>query len=211
MKKRGAIILCFLINVPKKRNFGKVNSKSYAMNSLVVNEFVRLERIKFSHAFQIFQAIDSNREFLAPWLPFVQQTRSQEDTEAFIRSILDPTDNNRDEVFVVWYKNYFAGLIGLKDTDHLNMKTEIGYWLIEEMTGKGVMVKSVKTLIDYVFATMNMNRIQIKCGVGNHKSSAIPKRLGFQFEGIERAGEKHENRYIDLEIYSLLRLEWKGK
>ena len=179
------------------------------MNKLVVNKNVKLEKLKYSHAFQIFQAIDQNREFLSKWLPFVQQTYTQEDTEAFVRSVIADNTDHREEIFVVWYGDYFAGLIGLKYTDHLNLKTEIGYWLVNSMTGKGIMTNSVKTLIDYIFSVMNMNRVQIKCGVGNDKSSAIPKRLGFKFEGIERDGEKHLTNYIDLEVYSLLRFEWE--
>jgi len=169
-----------------------------------------LEQIRYTHAFQIFQAIDQNRNFLSKWLPFVEQTHTQEDTESFIRSILAKSGDEREDVFVIWYQNHFAGLIGLKDTDRQNLKTEIGYWLVEKMTGKGIMKHTVEALISYVFMTTKINRIQIKCGVGNEKSAAIPKRLGFHFEGIERAGEKHEDCFIDLEVYSLLRKEWKN-
>ena len=181
------------------------------MNAIIVDTNIRIEGIRVTHTFQVYQAIDQNREFLSTWLPFVRQTRSQDDTEAFIRSVLAEQANRKEEVFVVWYNDYFAGLIGLKDTDHLNQKTEIGYWLIEKMTGKGIMTRCVKTLTDYAFSTMKMNRVQIKCAIGNDKSSAIPKRLGFQFEGIERAGEKHTDRFLDLEVYSLLKLEWDRK
>lgn len=180
------------------------------MKSLTVNKQIRLEQIKYTHAFQIFQAIDRNRDFLSVWLPFVDQTRSQEDTEAFIRSVLAEPADIREDVFVILHQERFAGLIGFKDTDRQNMKTEIGYWLIENMTGKGIMIQTVDALIAYVFMTMNMNRIQIKTGVGNDKSAAIPRKLGFRFEGVERAGEKHKYRFIDLEVYSLLKSEWAG-
>jgi ribosomal-protein-serine acetyltransferase len=181
------------------------------MKSLTVNKLIRLEPIRYTHAFQIFEAIDQNRRFLSDWLPFVEQTRTQEDTEEFIRSVLAEPSDTRENVFVIWYQDHFAGLIGFKDTDRLNLKTEIGYWLIEKMTGKGIMKSAVETLIEFVFMTMGMNRIQIKCGVGNDKSAAIPKRLGFRFEGIERAGEKHKNHFIDLEVYSLLKEEWEKR
>lgn len=195
----------------KTINFEKWKTQILHMNELVVNEFIRLARIKYSHAFQVFQAIDRNREFLLPWLPFVEMTLTQEDTEAFIRSVMATTVSGKEDVFVIWYQNQFAGLIGLKDTDHINLKTEIGYWLIEALVGRGIMTRATRRLIDFVFNTMNMNRVQIKCGVGNDKSAAIPKRLGFQFEGVERAGEKHHDRFIDLEVYSLLKSEWKNR
>ncbi len=179
------------------------------MQELVVNELIHLEPLKYTHAFQIFQAVDLNRKFLSPWLPFVNQTKSQEDTEHFVRTIIADRKKSGDEVFVIYYEKRFAGLIGMKDTDAANKKTEIGYWLIESMTGKGIMTRSVKALLEYLFSAQDINRVQLKCGVGNHASSAIPKRLGFHFEGVEREGEKHHKRYIDLEIYSLLRKEFR--
>ena len=179
------------------------------MQNLIVDSRIRLEEIRYSHGFQIFQAIEKNRDFLSPWLPFVQQTQSQEDTEDFIRSVLSEPADKRDDVFVIWFENSFAGLLGLKDKDFVNRKVEIGYWLVEAMTGKGIVTRSVKAMISFLFESMQMNRVQIKCGVGNTPSSAIPKRLGFTFEGIEREGERHRERYIDLEVYSFLKKEWK--
>jgi ribosomal-protein-serine acetyltransferase len=53
-----------------------------------------------------------------------------------------------------------------------------------------------------------MNRVQIKVAVGNERSAKIPKRLGFQFEGIEREGEFHSNKYFDLKVFSKLKKEY---
>lgn len=195
----------------KENEFHYFCLKCNTMQNLVVDSRIRLEEVRYSHGFQIFQAIEQNREFLSPWLPFVQQTHSQDDTEAFIRSVLSEPADERDDVFVIWFDGAFSGLIGLKDKDKVNRKVEIGYWLTQAMTGKGIVTKSVRALAEWLFGPMQMNRIQIKCGVGNVASSAIPKRLGFRFEGIERAGERHHDRYIDLEVYSLLKKEWKNR
>lgn len=155
----------------------------------------------------IFDAIDKNRSFLRKWLPFVDTTKSVKFTQAFVNSIIDDVER-RQEIFTIWYNDDFAGLIGLKEIDYLNRKLEIGYWLIENKTKKGIMTLAVERIIKFVFENLEMNRIQIKCGVGNIPSSSIPKSLSFSFEGIERQGEKHPNKYIDLEIYSLLKSEW---
>jgi len=108
----------------------------------------------------------------------------------------------------VLYDGQFAGLIGFKGTDRPNKKTEIGYWLSEPFQKKGIMTNSVSALMNYAFNEMDINRIQIHCGVGNIPSRGIPNRLDFTFEGIERAGELHsDGRFIDLEVYSKLKNE----
>ena len=178
------------------------------MEKLIIDDHQFLERLTLSHVQTIFKAIDQNRKFLHQWLPFVDFTRKVIDTERFVRSILEKPIARRDEVYVIWYKDEFAGLIGFKDTDRINDKIEIGYWLIEKMTGKGIAAAATRKMVNLAFRNMEMNRVQIRCGEGNYKSAAIPRRLGFSLEGIERGGERHDHTYIDLEVYSLLKKEW---
>lgn len=190
-----------------KLHFSNKTKLEMNKTELIVNSELILKFIQLDDSQTIYEAMDKNRNHLRKWLPFVDMTRSEKDTQLFVKSIVDDVER-RQEVFTIWYKNDFCGLVGLKDIDYLNRKIEIGYWLIEKMTGKGIISLSVEKLITYIFETLEMNRIQIKCGVGNYKSSFIPKRLGFLLEGVERQGERHLNDYIDLEVYSLLKSEW---
>lgn len=58
---------------------------------------------------------------------------------------------------------------------------------------------------------LGLNRVQIKCAVGNTPSSNIPKRLRFQREGVERAGELFaDGNFVDIEVYSLLKYEYNS-
>ena len=180
----------------------------FTMEKLIINDNQFLEKLSLRHVEDIFNAIDQNRKFLRKWLPFVDFTHKITDTEKFVRSILERPVSERDEVYVIWYKYEFAGLIGFKDADRINDKIEIGYWIIEKMTGKGIASEAARKMINLAFRNMDMNRVQIRCGVGNEKSAAIPKRLGFVFEGVERCGERHNHSYIDLEVFSLLKREW---
>ncbi|MNS61051.1 putative ribosomal N-acetyltransferase YdaF [compost metagenome] len=90
----------------------------------------------------------------------------------------------------------------------LNRKASIGYWLGSAYQGKGLMTKSCKALIDYSFAELGLNRIEIRAGVGNQKSRSIPERLGFTEEGVIRQAELNEDRYIDHVVYGILASEW---
>lgn len=175
------------------------------MEHILINDKLRLEAVKLSMAEVIFTTIDSNRGTLKKWLPFVDMTREICDTENFLQSVINQSSTKKDEIYSIWFQEEFAGLIGFKETDWVNKKTEIGYWLSPEMEGKGIATKCTEKLIRFAFKKLKLNRVQIKVAVGNIKSSAIPKRLGFQLEGIERAGELNHNKFYDLEIYSLLK------
>ncbi len=168
-----------------------------------ISEHLRLERINISMAPVVFESIDRDRDYLRKWLPFVDYTLDVSDTEKFIKSISHES-SNRDDIYCIWYKEEFAGLVGYKDIDRVNRKTEIGYWLVKGMQGKGIITACVETLVKFAFRKMKMNRVQIKVALGNSKSEAVPIRLGFTEEGVERAGEFHSGRFLDLKVYSLL-------
>lgn len=175
------------------------------MEHIQVNAKLRMETLKLSMAPVIFETIDRNRHFLDQWLPFVRYTLNLSDTEMFIKNIQDQPGKKRDMVYSIWYREDFAGLIGFKDTDWINHKTELGYWLAPEMQGKGIITSCVQTLLKVAFYRLKMNRVQIKVARGNEKSAAIPQKLNFKYEGTERAGEWHNNQYFDLDVFSFLK------
>lgn len=176
---------------------------------ITVDKNIQLYKLRLKSAPEIYECIDHSRDFLKEWLPWVENTRSVKDTENFIRSVRVRKSPMAELVFEIRMNKKVAGLIGLKDIDLVNNKAEIGYWLTREATGKGIMIRSCKALIDHAFGELELNKIWIRCAVENLRSCNIPKQLGFTFEGIERHGEKLYGRYIDLKVYSLLRREWK--
>jgi ribosomal-protein-serine acetyltransferase len=174
-----------------------------------LNDSLLLKQIEISDAKDLFETVNSQRVYLRKWLPFIDLIKGIKDEEDFINSINSVSNDNREFVFVIHYNQIFAGLIGFKSTDKINKKTEIGYWLSEPYQKKGIITESVKALIDFAFNELGLNRIQIKCAVGNTPSSKIPKRLKFQFEGIEREGEFSScGIFIDVEVFSLLKREY---
>ena len=175
---------------------------------LQIDKDIDLRQLEESDATEIFNTINSQRKYLGKWLPFVEYTKKLKDTKNFVDSVVNAPQERFEYVFTIRKHNEFSGLIGFKDTDHENRKTEIGYWLSEKFQGQGLATKSVAQLCNFAFQKLDMNRIQIKCAVGNTPSANIPKRLNFKLEGIERQGELLTgNIFTDLEIYSKLKGE----
>jgi len=180
------------------------------MKTFKVDKDIFLKEVDFDDAKEIYNAIDEQRDYLGEWLPFVEKTKGIKDTEDFINSVINEAEEKRELIIVIFYKDNFAGIIGFKDTDKVNKKTEIGYWLSEKYQRLGIIIRSIKILLKYTFEEKEINRVQIKCAVKNEKSNKIPKRLGFKFEGIERDGELLSNNcFTDLEVYSLLKTDWE--
>jgi ribosomal-protein-serine acetyltransferase len=156
----------------------------------------------------LFNIINSQRPYLREWLPFVDLTRQVSDTTLYLQTI---TISTSDKVFVIVVEEAVVGLVGFKGIEYFNRKVEIGYWLSENQQGKGIMRRCCKRLLQYAFDGMNMNRVQLKVAPANYKSRNIPVKLGFTREGIEREGELLNGQFHDLEVYSLLKKEWKAQ
>ena len=176
---------------------------------LIINEKLYLELIKLSDAETIFNTINAQREYLGEWLPFVPFIKEVSDEENFIKSVLETMEQTQDYVFCIRKEGNFVGLISFIKTDKLNQKTEIGYWISKDYQKQGIVTQATKRMCEFAFTEMEMNRVQIRCAVGNLPSKSIPKRLNFVFEGIERQGERaSEGVFRDLEVYSKLKDEF---
>jgi ribosomal-protein-serine acetyltransferase len=178
------------------------------MWELKVDEEIFLKEISLEDVEAIFNIIDSEREYMTKWLPFVELTQKVSFTRNFVKNYLNA--EVKDLTCAIYYNQQFVGLIGLKDTDFDNLKTEIGYWLSESFQHKGIVTRSCRALINYSFYDLGLNRIQIKAASGNSKSLAIPERLGFKREGIERDGELQSRGFVDLVMFGLLKKDWKN-
>ena len=184
----------------------RFKSGTLMIDTIKVKKNLYLRRISHHDAHEVFDLIDNNRLHLNEWLPFIDLTISVESTHAFIDQV--QKHYSREIVFTICFGDKICGLIGLKDIDMDNQKVEIGYWIARHVQGKGIVTESANALIERIFSQMRINRVQIKCAVGNTRSSNIPKRLGFMQEGIERQGERHKDGYFDLEVYAMLKADW---
>ena len=169
---------------------------------LHITPYLQLHPARMLDAREMYSLIDKNRTYLRRWLPFIDVTTAVADSEAYLSSVEEQAERN--PVFVIRFYGKLVGLVGFKDTDYDNLRTEIGYWLAENFQHKGIMTSCVRTLVDFAFNDMGMHRIQIRVAEGNTASRRIPLRLGFQKEGVERDGEMLEpGRFVNLETFSL--------
>ena len=99
------------------------------MFSASLRDGFALRLLEERHARTLFVAVERERERLRPWLPWVDATRTEEDTLSFIRSVLEQFAENRGFAAGIWSGARLAGTIGVHRIDWINRRVEIGYWL----------------------------------------------------------------------------------
>ena len=171
---------------------------------------VELRLFDDRHAEALFALTEQNRAHLRPWLPWVDQTLSVDDTRAFIQSSLYQYAGNNGFQAGIWFQGELAGAIGYLYFNWRSRKTEIGYWLAESFQGGGIMTRACAAMIEHAFAERGLNRVEIQCASGNTKSRAIPRRLGFVEEGVIREAEWLHDYFADHVVYGMLAREWRA-
>src|SRR5579871_1530287 len=162
------------------------------------------------HAPAIFALVNRERTYLRKWLPWVDLTNQVDDTLKFVKMTLAQFANTEGLTAGIWRGDEFAGVIGTHKIDWLNRRVEIGYWLGSKFQERGIMTESCRILLNHAFQEWDLNRVEIHCAPSNKKSCAIPKRLGFELEGVLRKSQRISGKYLDANIYAMLARDWKN-
>nr|WP_228024535.1 GNAT family protein [cf. Phormidesmis sp. LEGE 11477] len=173
-----------------------------------INRHLCLRPLALADTDALFALTDANRSYLRQWLPWLDSNLNSKDTRAFIKQKIEKAYLCQELVSAIFYDHIIVGLIGLHDINWSNRSSSIGYWLDAAHQGKGVMTLACQSMIDYGFTTLNLNRIDICCAVGNDRSEAVAKRLGLTYEGTLREAEWLYDHFVDLKVNSMLRYEW---
>lgn len=175
------------------------------MKRITVSPEISLQPVDLEHTNPLFWLIEKNREHLSRWIDIVNRINEIEDAAKYIKAL----NKSGEYSALIFFAEEPVGYIGFKRTDKLNKSSEIGYWIDEDYEGKGIVLHSCRTLIDYGINEKNLHRVVIKCATENLRSISIPQKLGFLLEGIERQSELIGGIYYDMQVFSILKHEWE--
>jgi len=86
---------------------------------------------------------------------------------------------------------------------------EIGYAIIPSERGKGYCTEAVRIIVDYMFLSKDIVRIQAHIDPRNKASQKVAEKAGFKREGTIRKSFFTKGEWRDMLLYSILREEWK--
>jgi ribosomal-protein-serine acetyltransferase len=178
------------------------------MKELIVDEDIRLIPVRLSDTEELFALVDDDRDRLRQWLPWVDGTKQVQDTNQFIQSSIDKNNAKNGYDCGIWFRGQLAGIIGLHGIQRQNRNSSIGYWLHRDQAGQGIMTRATRAMIQHLFEVEKVTRVEITCATENHRSQAIPLRLGARREGIRRQCEWLYDHFVDHVVYSILAEEW---
>ena len=180
------------------------------MKPYQISEALSLIPLTVKDANALFEIIDKNKNYLRPWMEWVKYHTEPQDTFDWIKTLKMDDLYTGDQVWGIRFENRLVGTIGCHRGAAAIRHIEIGYWLDLDVTGRGIMTRSVAAVIDHAIKVWDANRVMIRTDVKNIKSQGIPNRLGFQKDGILRDDAQTDGKFSDSYIYMLLAREWNG-
>ena len=132
--------------------------------------------------------------------------RAEED---YIESI-QKSEHDLALVIVLKAEDRPIGLTGLHQIDFKDRHAEFGIGIGDKSEwGKGYGTETTRLLVDFAFATLNLNRVHLHVYANNPRGERCYEKVGFRKEGVLRQHCYREGRYWDSTCMAFLREEWE--
>ena len=99
------------------------------------------------------------------------------------------------------------GSIGM-DIASEHQLARLSYWLGTDYWNQGYCTEAVRAVIDYGFTRLSLHRIYAPHFHNNPASGRVLRKIGMTYEGRMREHYIRFGRFVDVEIYGILREEF---
>ena len=103
------------------------------------------------------------------------------------------------------------GECGLYRIDHFNRRCELGIAIGREYWGKGFGQDAVRTLVDYAFDHLNLNRVALQVLADDPRAVTAYRKAGFSEEGRLRQQAWVNGAFADELLMAVLREDWQRR
>ena len=134
------------------------------------------------------------------------------DSRAYLRFMLRRYRNREPASWGIEYRQTgeVIGTIGFMWIQHDNSAAEVGYSLSRDYWNQGLMTEALNAVIAHGFGGMNLNRIEAQHETGNPASGAVMRKCGMAREGTLRQRLYNKGKYVDVELYAILKKDYKS-
>ncbi|POR21517.1 alanine acetyltransferase [Flavobacterium columnare] len=139
--------------------------------------------------------------------------KDKEDAIQLIDTINTKIDQNEGINWAITEKpnDKLIGFLGYYRIQKENYRSEIGYMILPEYAGRGIITEASKLVLEYGFNQMGLHSVEAVIDPKNGASARVLEKLGFSKEGHLRENEYFEGKFWDSVIYSILKSEFKYK
>ena len=138
--------------------------------------------------------------------------RSLAETRLFVRELRRRLRSGYPSSWVVTLRGTgeVIGTIGFVWYSTENRSAELGYSFARQYWNRGYATQSLKAVIDIVFRSLPLNRLEAQHDVRNPASGRVMQKSGLRQEGILRGRVLNKGEFADVALYAILRSDWES-
>lgn len=177
---------------------------------LQVTPDIVLRTYEEADAAAFFSVVEANRSHLRSWIPWVDRTTKEAHCLELIRSGKQDQQDQKALHFGIFKNDVLIGGLGMHTWNQELRKVEIGYWLVKEAEGKGLMSQCLERFLSFLFGQLDLNKVELKYLPDNKRSGILAEKFHFKIEGILRDSILVNGALRDLVVTGLLKREYKA-
>lgn len=170
---------------------------------------VRIDTVSFE---EFFNLIKSNESYIEKgFAGTVRKCATKEGAkELFDEWISEENEGNTYSFFIKHVEtNNLVGLVNIQNVNNEVKKCELGYFISQQATGKGIVTCLTKQVVTFCFESLQMNKVLLRISPENIGSQKVALKLKFKQEGILREEYLgYNNTYEDLVYFGMLKSEY---
>lgn len=176
----------------------------------LIGERVALAFLEVEDSEEFLDLVNSSREYLGKWLPWVESFSSLMDAYSHIEAYSLQQGMSNGGLWGIrrLEDGALLGVICLQWIHWEHQSASLEYWLGEPYTGDGYASEALRLVQQYCFNSLQLNRLELHVACKNEKSEALARRVGFVEEGLCRDYEYLHGIYWDHHIFSILAREY---
>jgi ribosomal-protein-alanine N-acetyltransferase len=165
---------------------------------------VRGVRLRDSKALE--KALADNRAWLSPWEATTPLIRSiNGDVRTSIRSLRQAAKQGTALPTVLIHDHELVGQLNVSQITHGSLSSAtLGYWVVEEVAGRGIATVAVALATDYLFFEKGLHRMEVCIRPENTASLRVVEKLGFRYEGFRRRYIHIDGKWADHFCFALV-------
>ncbi len=158
---------------------------------------------------QLWSVIESYKNELRPWLDWVDRVQNLDAYRTYMEQVKYEESIGIQKAYVVCIEDRAVGEIAFEDFDASTRSCGMGYWISPQYQQQGIMTEACTQGINKAFASLNIDKINIRFISTNKASFALAKKLGFTLDGVLRKNLLYHGQLEDEAVMSCFRHEWK--
>jgi ribosomal-protein-serine acetyltransferase len=155
--------------------------------------------------------MDRARELVSEHIQFALAVTDLASARAVLTGYAERQAADTARIYGIWLDSTLVGGVLFPAFDAAAGNCEVGCWLEPAGTGRGLVTRAARTIIDWAVEQRGIHRVEWQVSAANAPSIRVAERLGMRREGVLRQSYPHRGKRQDTEIWSVLAPEWRGQ